>query len=638
MKKILNLIFLSALTLAARAQTATTPTIETYGKVSQADLDLKQCDFEPDANAEVLFDYGVMDGKAGLPMGHHTRIKIFNEFGKGYGNVQLEYYSFQGAIGIYDLKGETINQEDGKVVITTLDKKDVFTVRLDKWRSAIKFAMPNVKPGSIIEFTYRQLIPSVWRFQNYIPVRYSEVEINITGNPNFKSIPYVKQPYVKSKGETTDPYQTRAMANIHSMPNEPFIGSRIGNLQRVEFIGINTLISTWPKIGELLIKANDFGYDLDRNLSGESGILAKAKTLKSDDERIAFIFDTVKNSMRWNGLDEFYTNDGTVKAWDTKTGNSAEINMMVYHLLKKAGIKSYPLLVCSKNNEKINPANPTIFLFNNTVVLIPIDSTRNYVLDATSKYNLYNTIPEGILNTFGLSIDVHDALSPSYGDNLKAYNMIFISADQPVMQSAYFNVEIKPEGKMIGNAELTGYGYNKMSSTMLFDLQGEKKYLDSLKNNDNSLKIDSFRRENSSVDSLPLVQKFNFSLDLSGSDANYIYFNTDFLHTVGKNPFYNNERFSDIDFGYLHNRSFYSIFKLPAGYKADALPKSITLVMPDQSIIFKRTIAGDDNTIFVKYVIVHRKSLYFKEDYQDLKEFYKKMYDLLNEQIVLKKS
>ena len=47
-----------------------------------------------------------------------------------------------------------------------------------------------------------------------------------------------------------------------------------------------------------------------------------------------------KTAMKWNGILRFYTVDGTVKAWDKKVGNSAEINMMVYHLLKKGRDKS----------------------------------------------------------------------------------------------------------------------------------------------------------------------------------------------------------------------------------------------------------------------------------------------------------
>ena len=146
--------------------------------------------------------------------------------------------------------------------------------------------------------------------------------------------------------------------------------------------------------------------------------------------------------------------------------------------------------------------------------------------------------------------------------------------------------------------------------------------------------------ENAMIDSLPLSQKFNFNLDLSASDASYIYFNTNALNLLGKNPFYSDERFSDIDFGYRDNYAVYGVYKLPAGYKVDALPKTISIVMPDQSMIFKRTVAqdNDNGTILVKYVLNHRKTLYFREDYGDIRSFYNKMYDLLNEQIVLKKS
>ncbi len=127
-------------------------------------------------------------------------------------------------------------------------------------------------------------------------------------------------------------------------------------------------------------------------------------------------------------------------------------------------------------------------------------------------------------------------------------------------------------------------------------------------------------------------------MDLAGSDANYIYVNTPFFNVFGKNPFYGDERYSDIDFGYLNNYSVYAVYKLPAGYKTDALPKPVTLLMPDKSAMFKRTVVEDSGTVLIKYVIVRNKSLYFKEDYPDIREFYKKMYELLNEQIVLKKS
>jgi hypothetical protein len=45
-----------------------------------------------------------------------------------------------------------------------------------------------------------------------------------------------------------------------------------------------------------------------------------------------------------------------------------------------------------------------------------------------------------------------------------------------------------------------------------------------------------------------------------------------------------------------------------------------------------------DNMIATLYVINHKKTIYFKNEYDDFSEFYKKMYEMLNEPIVLKKS
>ena len=60
--------------------------------------------------------------------------------------------------------------------------------------------------------------------------------------------------------------------------------------------------------------------------------------------------------------------------------------------------------------------------------------------------------------------------------------------------------------------------------------------------------------------------------------------------------------------------------------------------MPDRSIIFKRIVAEDNGTLVVRFALTHKKTYYFSDEYQDLRGFYKKMYEMLNEQIVLKKS
>jgi hypothetical protein len=404
--------------------------------------------------------------------------------------------------------------------------------------------------------------------------------------------------------------------------------ARKDNLERIEYFGKNVFTGSWDEIGKTVLKFNDFGDELGRGITGESGIIKLAKDLKTDDEKIAFIFDTVKNSMKWDESTRPYVIDGTKIAWDKKTGNSTEINLIVYNLLKKVGVKAYPMIVSTKKNGKINPANPDILQFNNTVVYIPVDSSKFYVLDASSKFNLFNTIPTDELNSFGLNIDEADG----------EYKLVFLEDTRHAIEAAFFNAEIKPDGKMTGTADITSYSYNKINALQKYSTNGEEKYIDSLRNNENNVKISSLKLENMDVDSLPLTQHIDFNIDLTGSDENYIYFSTNLFNLMGKNPFTKEQRFSDIDLGYMGYFSISGIYKLPAGFKTDALPKNITIISPDQSIIFKRTVAEGDGSLMVKYILDHKKTIYFREGYPDIRGFYKKMYELLNEQVVLKKS
>ncbi|RYD94299.1 MAG: hypothetical protein EOP54_17750 [Sphingobacteriales bacterium] len=140
------------------------------------------------------------------------------------------------------------------------------------------------------------------------------------------------------------------------------------------------------------------------------------------------------------------------------------------------------------------------------------------------------------------------------------------------------------------------------------------------------------------MDTLPFIQNVAFDLDLTGSDDNYIYFTPNILTSLNTNPFLSENRFTDIEYSYRDNWSVFSTFTIPAGYKIDGVPKSLSIVMPDKSITFKRIVNQADQIITVRYVIDHVKSIYFKEDYSDFREFNRQMYEMLNEQIVLKKS
>ncbi|RYE36213.1 MAG: DUF3857 domain-containing protein [Sphingobacteriaceae bacterium] len=638
-KKITSVIALVLLTKICCAQLVQSNALtQPFGKISQADLDMKQCDFEKDANAMVLFDCAnvFFDQEYNVIMDVHKRIKIFNDKAAKEANIRLEYSTGIWKQNISGIQAETINSDNGELEIVKVDRKNIYTEVVDKNRQAIVFTFPKVKAGTVIEFKYRWnlsnrgYIPGWW-FQSHIPTRYSSLETIIPRFFDYNKLVMVNHPF------TQNTENMKVMVNIPSLNNEPYMTSRKDNLDGVyyELAKVNydrgytvTIADTWDKVGKQIMEYTDFGEQLTKKLSNEDSFVAKAKNLKTDEEKIAYIYKQVKSTLKWNHVDRFYTNDGTTEAWAKKTGNSTEINLILYHLLKLAGINAYPMVLSTRDNGKVNPAYPNYNQFNRTVVFIPVDSEKNWVLDATNNLNCYKQIPEELLNTYGLCMKIAEHRS----------ELIFLNESTPARQEVNITAEIKPEGKMDGFANIRSFAYQKFKSLASYQQDGEKKYADVLRSNDQNLKIEDLKLENIESDSLPLLQKVKFKLDLAGSDDHYIYFNPNLFATLSKNPFLDEKRVSSIDFGCLNDYIIGGNYKIPAGYVVEVLPSNTSLQMPDKSIVFKRILIKQDDTISIRYVLSYNKAIYYAEEYAGVFAFQKKLYQMLNEQIVLKKS
>ncbi|GGH11696.1 DUF3857 domain-containing protein [Mucilaginibacter phyllosphaerae] len=637
MHKLYFITLLCAITLSVKAQTAP-PTTQPFGKIDIADLELKDCDFEKGANAEVLFNKGnVYYNQFDLNIEIHKRIKIFTDKGKDNANIKIIHASHI----LTNLQAQTINLNHGAVEYIKVDKTQIYTEKIDKWLSATVFTFPNVKPGSVIEFKY--LINTNianypnWYFQTSIPTRYSEITTLVSDIADYKTLDAVTMPYAVNKLGKNDA-QIKALANIPSISDEAYMTTIEDNSQRLLFQLSSVTIpgqkvvnfaKSWPNVGEEFAKRTLLSGQLDVSLSKENALLAVAKAMKTDEQKIAYLFNEVKKNIMWNGAYNIYAyNEGINVAWNKKTGNSAEVNLILCRLLKKSGVKVYPMVVSTRNNGRVSPTYPNSSQFNSTVAFVPVDSTKFFVLDATNKYNIYNQIPANLLNSFGLYIDKEK----------ENYRIQFLEQPDPVKQVILVNGDITTDGKVTGTAEIDNYSYNKITATEKFKKDGESKFISYLTHDDNNLKISSLEFEDMDIDTLPLKTKVSFTLDLTGSDNNYIYFCPNILTSIKANPFLNTRRLTDVDFGYRDNYSIIGSYKIPTGYKVDILPKSVSLIMPDKSILFKRTVVESNGAIIVRYTIDHKKSIYFKEDYPEFHEFTKQMYEMLNEQIVLKKS
>jgi len=647
------IILLSFLCYLNQAQAQSTSGLQPYGKIDSADLRMTKCDFEPDANALVLIDHAVADICAdSVVIAFHKRVKIFNTNAHDEANIRLEYYSADDFERIYALEAQTVRMENNKIIITRVDPQMIYTESTDKYRKTLVFAFPDVKPGSIIEYQYRWKTTSpsnmpTWHFQEHLPTRYSRLDATMSNEVLYSTIRRGYQPFVLDTMNVTlnaqqAEYHTYhwAKANVHSFIKEPYTTPGNVNFQSIMFRLKAVKIpghqiwqadnDTWTSVVHGMIRHDDFGGQMDETLAKQDTIIKHVKTLKDRDAKIAWLFNLVKNAMTWNKEDAWYTDKGVRSAWTKKTGNSAEINLILYNLLVHSGIPAYPMAVSTRDNGAINLYRAGYSHINKTVVYIPVDSTFNYVLDASGKYNTYNDLPAELVNTYGIKID--------YAKSEVRYEMLLLKKTDPVREMVAVEAEIKPDNQVTGQVTISSMSYEKADYHQLYDELGAPKYLDAFRMDDNNLKLSDLKMENMDIDTLPLVQTFNFKLALSSAADNYIYFTPGLFFSEQKNPFLREGRLSDIDFGHLKGYTLNGVYKLPSGYKIDAVPENTLLNMFDKSISLKRVISVADGSVSVSYQISFRRVTYQLSEYPSLHDFYKKMYEILNEPVVLKKA
>ena len=622
-------ILLLLLTTHINAQT------QAYGVVDTADLKMTSCNFEKDANAMVLFDRAEVSYKyTTVIMERHKRIKIFNNDGKDAANIRLEYFGVHNDEEIVDLEAETINLEGKSMVYTAIDKKSVYKQPIDKMRQALVFTFPNVRPGSVIEFRYKLTTPYPynypdWFFQTSIPTRYSEFDASFVYDYKFNFFKKVYQRMAKDTAmERKSPEGIRhiwALSNVKAYKVEPYMDYPQDYLQCI-LLKILHPNRTWINVGNDMLADEDFGDQLKVALDREDGIIAKANKLKTDNEKMAFIFDTVKKVMKWNKVDLWYTNDGVKKAWNKKTGNSTEINLILYHLLRTANLTAYLMPLKTRDEGRLDVEYPSLTQLNKTVVYCPVDSANYYVLDASNQYNSYNTIPFDLI---GL-----DALS--FGSDGKDFKL-FPLKNGTARDIILVNGSINAGGKLEGSTQISSLNYSHGKYLKKYNDLGEKEYINQTQTEHAGLKINNLKLEGKENDTIPLIQKFDFTYNLTAPDEGYMYFNPNIFGGFRENPFLSETRVSNIDLGCLYNYSINGRYKIPPGYKTEALPAGKSLAMPDTSIIFKRAVAEQDGDVIIHYTINYKRSAFDADEYKSLRDFYKKMFELLNEQIVLKK-
>ena len=147
--------FISLTAAVAHAdQQWTPPTPEELSMTSQPQV--------PGASAVYLNREETTDDKLHM-FSIYVRLKVLNELGKEFGNVELEYAHLSGgSLNVEDIQGRTIHP-DGTIIPFTGKPYDKLVEKTQGVKFMAKvFSLPDVEVGSILEYRYKLRLDDNW--------------------------------------------------------------------------------------------------------------------------------------------------------------------------------------------------------------------------------------------------------------------------------------------------------------------------------------------------------------------------------------------------------------------------------------------------------------------------------------------
>ena len=616
-----------------------------FGTVTQDEVNYKICPFDKDADAVIFFDRGVSTHNEDKELINTRRIKfkILKENGVRKGNLSIVYYSRDEFEKIEDLEAYVYNQDGSGVGQKTMvDRKSIYYEKINDYVSEIKIALPQVKIGSIIEYRYTSVMKSYsglrdWYFQTDLPTLLSQYDLTILPGASFayKAVKSHNLP-IDFKHFKDDGRMIFEMKNVGGLRGEPYMDARGDYLQRIVFqlSEYQTYYGTrkkyansWAELGRELSLDEDFGRATEKNVRGSDELMNQVKTKETEYEKMITIFSFIQKNFSWNGIYSKYSMEGLKNVWDKRSGTSGEINLLLLNLLKESKLDAQALLVSERDHGKVDASYPFVDQFNKVVALVSINGAR-YILDATDQNTPPGMIPFELLNTNAFVVSKKSTGVITLTDNSRSWKNF-----------TGINSEIDEDGNIEGAASVFSYDYSRLDRVTDYRKKSTKEFTDNyFLRNVSNVEIDSINLTNIETDSLPLEQKFHFKANMPAS-GEYRIVNMNLFLGMEKSPFVSDNRFSDINFGSRVLENVTQNMLIPATMKPDVLPKNINLIMPDNSITFSRLIMYDSEknqiTCRVKYEVT--RTVFVPEEYPAVKDFYKKMVELLNEPVVLKK-
>ena len=628
------------------------PIITLWDSISSQDLTMTTYLPDTSAAAVVLTDNGylsvsVFEQKCVLTTLHRVKILKKSAF-DDYGKHGITVRSYEKLI---HLRAQTINPDGSRTQVT-----EFFEEKINDYVKRKKFAFPKLQEGSIVEYEYTiesrnllELYP--WYFQEEIPVRHSELIMNLPPTLEYIFLPKGDRPLQQGLGEVKIKYQVGekivasqdsfhrfALDTVEAMKPEGFVTTMTDYVSNLRFqlskvdyryVPESKILADWQSLTKEFLEDKSLGQQLsDRGNYKDvwKAVRPLIEKVPTSLEKIRICYEFISKNVNW--IDDYfsiYAQETLEDAFKKKKANSGELNMMLIACLNEAGIKAYPMLVSTRDHGQPYLDYPIRQQFNHLLCYVQ-NGEKVMILDAGNIHRPMDCPRIPSLNGSGFVLDVK---------NPRWVKIVAPLSTQTVLATC----NLSAEGVLSGNINESHNGYSAVNErTNLKDDDKSESVKKAWANTFPDIQVDSIVLMNKDSLHLPFKRSMSFTLPnaaIVAGDLLYIKptLKTDFDESFFKQP----TRNYPIDMPNPIRDNFILNMTLPEGFDVEELPKEekVSLQEGAASYIYSCTKTGSNLQLRIRIDI---KKLHFeKEEYTAVKQFFDHIAAKQAEQIVLKR-
>lgn len=623
----------------------------TFGRVSDADRTLSAVPTDSTADAYVLYErqslgFEYIDGEGpNLKEVFHTRIKLFRASAFHRADVAVTFYRTHGSVT--DVEGFVHLPGGGSI---PLPEASIIreTVRGDLDR--VKFTFPRITEGAIIEYRYVRrkksiFMPSTFYFQQDIPVRWAQFDALIPpyygyvslSSPNLdlnenKLTEHAFGPalFTTTYGTSNDRLEHAdirwAMKDLPAFREQPYSNNAVDYLPQVRLQLENVqypnrpkeeLFADWKTTVDELQARKDFGrYYRNRSNYGkvykEFAMRLPAESAAAETVREAY--DFVTRRIAWNGTYSMLADRSPNQVFADGSGNSADLNMVLLSLLNEAGVAAFPMLVSLRDRGAPIEQYPLLEQFDHLMVYCEVDG-EPMLLDANEPSRPAGLVREDALNHRGW---VGDPDNPRWVDLPVPLSRKVTTAE----------MEVTPSGTAVVRMRAQMNNYFALAARTRESVASHpdaqiSEFTELTDRGDRSDRFDC---------------TYRLELESGHVAGDYMYLQAVLASVLDAQLDDAEQRFLPIDFPYPWQQRYVARITLPENYALEEIPPPVRLKTEDGSIAVEYIVKESaENFLLLTFTVSMQRTLYAAKEYPLLREMFRRIIDLQETPLVLKK-